>query len=123
MIDFQYIVDQLRHGRLTSPDLAELDQIPAHEVIAQAKSFCPIVFLERTVGHKYEIGLAHKIVYYFEAKAPDPALQWTKTVLRPCILLSAYDDVLSEISPLRSISFAGVENRRDTFAFRISRGH
>ncbi len=98
---------QLRDGKLDVTDAKMLEQIPAHQLVADLSDDFPVVFQERVVGRKHEIGLAKNVQmrpkFHALAGMPMPVLYFFPTLVS-CVLVSSYDDAVSEVTCIRSIS-------------------
>jgi hypothetical protein len=95
------LLHRLRSGALQAPDAAILEQIAFDEFVSDVRSVYPVLFQERAVGRKQELGLAQGVQFDVAAgkvlNSLFPAAHLLP-VLRRCLLLSAYDNAISEIT-------------------------
>jgi hypothetical protein len=100
-------LQKLRDGKLDVTDAKVLEQIPAHQLVADLSVDFPVVFQERVIGRKHEIGLARSVRMRPKFQAlegmPMPVLYFFPSLVS-CVLVSSYDDAISEVTCIRSIS-------------------
>ena len=116
------LLHQLRSGRLDPASVGILAQVPAHEFLSDLRQIYPVVFQERSIGRKREIGLARTV--RLEAKLADslfPAVQLLP-VLRRCLFVSSYDDSISEITATASVHMSPKWDLPHEVVVRIGRG-
>jgi len=95
------LIIRLRLGKLDAADASAFEGISARELVEDLRFLYPVVFQERRVGRKSEVGMARRVKFELAArKLPHSA--FVPMVLRPvlsrCLFLSAYEDSISEIS-------------------------
>jgi hypothetical protein len=103
------ILDRLS-SRLISLDDAELlKAIPSATVIRELRSRYSVVFQERSIGAKKELGLCKSIesspFVNSASDSPNVAFHLVSKLI-DCVFLSLYDDRLSELSAIESITVA-----------------
>lgn len=100
------LLRKLRSGSLQPDDAVVLEQLPADEIMAELRANYPIVFQERSVGRKREVGVARTIQFEVVARrvldSLIPAARMMP-VLRRCLFVSAYDNAISEVTTTISL--------------------
>jgi hypothetical protein len=100
------LLRQLRSGRLDTADATVLEQIPSDELISDLRALYPVLFQERVVARKHEIGMAHSVQFEVAArrvlKSLFPAAHLLP-ILRNCLFLSSYDNAIGEITTTASL--------------------
>jgi hypothetical protein len=118
------IMDRLQSRQLSVDDGETLSTIPWTTVIADLRNRYPVVFQERVVGSKEEIGLCSSIRATAPAKngAESPFVAAdTVPLLENCVFLSSYHGKLSELTTIKSITvFPG--RHADDFNIRMEAG-
>jgi hypothetical protein len=91
----------LRVGRCDAGLTTYLEQVSARTTIEQVISAVPIVFQQRTHEQKREIGLAREAACLLKFRRSTPSAFPSITALPTlvhCLLISTYDDTISEIT-------------------------
>src|SRR5580698_6737932 len=88
------LLRNLRAGKLDASVPAFLEQLAADDFIADLRRYYPVLFQERQLGRKHEIGLARYVGLKSVRRA---ALAETMNVpvLLKCLLINSYGDTLS----------------------------
>jgi hypothetical protein len=99
------LLELLRQGSFDAALARRLDHASLDDVAGQLKANHPAVFLERRISRKREIGLARTIRWELGVGlvGTPPARVRFGLVLRSCVVLSGYDDRLTEITVASSI--------------------
>jgi hypothetical protein len=116
----------LRSGTLDVSRPLSLEQLPARALIQELQTIHCFVFQERAIGKKTEIGIARKIAYeLIFRRHKNSLLPVTRLypILVDCYLISAYDDVLSEITWTRRINVRPVIRSQRELKLSFGRGH
>ena len=101
MLDFLH---ELRLGTLDAAHAAFLDHISANDFISELRTTYPLLFQERSIGRKHEVGMALSVRY--EAHHVSDSLFLSLRLipfLSQCIMVSSYDDVISEVTATKSV--------------------
>ena len=88
------LLRQLRSGKLAVVDAAPLEQLSAKELISDLGSLYPIVFQERHVGTKHEVGMARSLRFEFAVRKVSDSLfphVSLLPVLARCLFVSSYE--------------------------------
>ncbi len=96
---------KLRDGKMDIADAKMFEQIPADEFLADLRMDFPFVFQERVIGRKHEIGMARKVglTPKVQVLSNMPIFYLVPTLVK-CVLLSSYDDAISEVTRIPYIS-------------------
>jgi hypothetical protein len=100
------VLNRLRSGNPDAESIAVLDHLSADEFIAGLGEAYPIVFLERRIGRKHEIGMARAVRFECIERKPSKSsfpLWQLVPVLCKCVFASAYDNVIGEITTAASL--------------------
>src|SRR5438270_9491023 len=93
------LLHQLRSGQWDPANASLLEQLSAGPFIANLRNRYPVLFQERRVGRKHEVGLARSLRFEFAVR-PLPGSLFTPPCLLPilwrCLFVSAYEDSISE---------------------------
>jgi hypothetical protein len=104
--EMRELLHHVRSGELKEADVKALQQAPAQSLIAELRETCPVLFQERSIGRKHEVGVARLLEFVPTARhvpgALFPSLDLLP-LLRQCVFLSSYDDVISEITATATI--------------------
>lgn len=123
--EIREVIKQLRAGAFDPRKTALLEQLAADEFMADLRAMYPIVFQERQVGKKHEVGLARscqfEIAVRTAAGSPFPAVHYLP-VFRNCVLASAYDRAVSEISTAPRVALAPTWQSADELVVKMARG-
>jgi hypothetical protein len=119
------LINRVRSGQFELADVADIEQLSARAFIQELNESYPIVFQERSVKSKLEIGLARSVKYELafsrRSNSVFPVVRIC-TVLRGCLLLSCYDDGLSELTAFASIRASAMRHPVHGLALKTSRG-
>ncbi len=119
------LLHRLRSGTLESADAALFDQIPFSEFIPEIRTLYPVLFQERAVGRKLEVGMACSVQLEIAAhrlpKSLVPAA-YLLPVLRRCLFVSSYGDSITEITATSSLHVRPVWGADNEVQLRMSRG-
>jgi hypothetical protein len=97
----------LQRGQLDLTSIPSFAGLAASALVAELLAEHAIIFQQRSVGRKHEIGLARSVIYRLEFRKKGSALvalQYLVPQLKRCYFISAYDDQLSEITWIPNIS-------------------
>jgi hypothetical protein len=120
------LLHQLRSGTWDVANASSLEQIPWDEFIADLRGRYPIVFQERVVGTKHEIGMARTLQFELAVrKLPDSRfmIPCLLPVLRPCLFVSAYQGSLGEITFAKSLRVRPGEGAPGDVTLKMGRGY
>ena len=93
------LLRNLRAGKLDASVAAFLEQLAADDFIADLRRYYPVLFQERNIGLKHEIGLARSRFEVVNGSIRNDDVP----VLLKCLLISSYGDSLSGLEALSSI--------------------
>lgn len=119
------VLRQLRAGKADVAIAERLGQLSANELVADIRAAYPVLFQERFVGRKHEIGVARAVRFEFSAhKLRDSLLPGVclLPVLWKCVFVSSYNDVLSEITSVASIHVRPVWNTPHSTLLKLGSG-
>jgi hypothetical protein len=100
------VLHQLRSGSLDAESMVFLEQIPADELVSDLQEAYPVLFQERSIGRKHEVGMARALRFEFSShQSPDSLFPVVHLVpiLWKCVFVSSYDNAISEITTTVSI--------------------
>jgi hypothetical protein len=100
------LLRQLRSGNLDTTNLSGLESHSASELIFDLKSRYSLLFQERHIGRKCEVGLARSRRVELDIRRTPNTLFASASlqpVLSRCLFLSSYDDAISEITIIASL--------------------
>ncbi|HVA49939.1 MAG TPA: hypothetical protein VNH11_26470 [Pirellulales bacterium] len=117
---------QLRSGNLDAENPAFPEHLSAADFLKQVRDHYPVVFQERSIGRKTELGLARSL--QFELAVPGNGQQTFPPVLlfpvfRRCLLISTYDDHLSGIAMAKSVRIRPSKADRDELVVTMGGGY
>jgi hypothetical protein len=119
------LLERLRTGNLAASDASDLEHMAAGSLIQDLQLIYPIVFQERTLKQKREIGLARMVRYELSLSRNVESLFTSvrlHAVIHRCILISSYDDAVSEITTTRSIRLLPVFQPVKSAIVKMDRG-
>ncbi len=96
----------IEHGEWNAVLESYVEQLSAKAVVDDMTAVYPIVFQERHIGRKHEIGMAAEITFELRFQKTPQSLftgACLLPVLRRCVLISSYDDAVGEITLTRRI--------------------
>lgn len=100
------LLTRLRAGNLDTDTTAILHHLSADEFIAGLSETYPVLFQERRIGRKREVGMARAVRFEFAGHQPSnsffPAVHLVP-ILWKCVFVSAYDNAVSEVTTVNSI--------------------
>jgi hypothetical protein len=118
-------IDVLRQLRSGEPDAAVADRLvhmSASALVADIRKAYPVLFQERAIGRKREIGAARALRFEFcRAASVSPALCLVP-VLWKCVFVSSYDDVVSEVTSAVGIRVRPAWNMPHKTVLRLGPG-
>lgn len=94
-------LSRLKHDQWDAGLEAYFKQLSANDLMDALRADFPVVFQERWIGRKHEMGLAREVIYELRIrKMPQSPFSGMLLVptLRHCFLVSAYDDAVSELT-------------------------
>lgn len=117
---------QMRSGSLDAANPQFPGHLSAADFLMQVRDHYPIVFQQRTIGRKGELGLARSL--QFELAVPADAEQTFPPILlfpvfRRCLLISAYDDHLSGIAMAKSVRIRPSNEHGEQLVVTIGSGY
>jgi hypothetical protein len=96
--ELQNHLQSLRTGRRDQALTVYLDQVSARALIAGLKAAYSVVFQERTVEQKHEIGMSQERKYVLQHSGDEiPAIAAPASLVH-CLFISDYHDKVSEIT-------------------------
>jgi hypothetical protein len=115
------LLRNLRAGKLDASVPAFLEQLAADDFIADLRRYYPILFQERRLGRKHEIGLARYVgLKTVRRRAQSETVN--VPVLLKCLLINRYGDSLSGLEALSSIRIVPPESPAADLTLTTSRG-
>jgi hypothetical protein len=100
-IQTQEVLQRLHAGNLDATHAADLEELSAQALIQELRSLYPVVFQERQLRSKYEIGLATTVTYELALKKLAGSIfpsARVYTTFRKCLFISGYGDTISELT-------------------------
>ncbi len=112
-----HLLRDLRLGKLDAATTKFLGGTPLGDLVSNLLNSFPVLFQERVVGRKREVGMARSLLFRLAAhRSPGSRFQSMELcpVLWRCVLVSGYDDAVSEITQIASIDLrpAGIGTER-----------
>jgi len=106
IIEIKDLLRQLRSGKLDVANAPSLEQLSAGDLVADLREMYPLVFQERRIRNKHEIGMARSISletsYHQIPNSHFFDVRLFRT-LRKCVFMSSYNDSLGEITTISHI--------------------
>jgi len=116
------VLRQLRSARPDAGVAERLGQMSANAIVADIRAAYPVLFQERFIGRKHEVGVARALRFEFSARdSLSPAL-CLLPVLWKCVFVSSYDDVVSEVTSTASIHVRPAWNTPHKTVLKLGRG-
>ncbi len=119
------LLKQLRAGVFDPRNAVLLEQLTADEFMADLRDVYPTVFQERQIGNKREIALARSCQFEMTVRAapgsPFPAVHYLP-VFRNCVLASAYDGAVSELTSASRVMLTPTWQAADELLVKMSPG-
>jgi hypothetical protein len=120
------LVRQVRSGELDQAQISTVEHLSATEFVQELRSKYLVLFQERRVGHKYEIGLARSVsLELARRQLPNSHLSlfFFMPVLRQCMFVSSYDDRITEVTTVASIQVIPGGGDSVEITLRMGLGH
>src|SRR5579883_1702238 len=117
------LVRQVRPGELDQAQISTLERLSATEFVEELRSKYLVLFQERRVGHKPEIGLARSVsLELARRRLPNSRLSlfFFMPVLGQCVFVSSYDDRITEVTTVASIQV--IPGGGDSFEITLRTG-
>jgi len=119
------VLNRLRSGNLDAESTAILEHVSADEFIAGLGETYPVLFQERHIGRKHEVGMARAVRFEcFEHKPSNSSFPvWHLVpVLWKCVFVSAYDNAISEVTTARSVHVRPAWTAADEAVLKLGSG-
>jgi hypothetical protein len=120
------LLRQLRSGNLDVADATRLEQLSASGLISDLRNHYPVMFQERHTGRKQEAGMARSLRFEFAVRKL-PGSRFPQVYLIPifrrCLLVSSYEDSISEITMVASIRATTQGGVSGDVILKMGRGH
>lgn len=120
------LLRRLRSGKMDVADTGALEKLSANYFIEDIKNFYNILFQERQVGNKQEVGLARSLKVEFSVRGLPNSLFAPVSphpVLSKCLFVSSYEDSISEITVAASIHVLPRGGEAKEVILKLGRGH
>ncbi len=120
----EQLLSRLRSGTFDPADLEVLERTPLRDVRADLDAVYPLIFQERRLGGKTEIGMAHSLRLEFAAYAKRflVPIWFMVPVYRGCIFLSAEGDRVTGISVATGLRVRPTRTPTRGIALTVGRG-
>jgi hypothetical protein len=119
------LLQQLRSGQWDPANATLLEPLSASEFTTDLRSLYPVMFQERSVGRKHEIGLARSLRFEFAVRK-HPGSLFTPPCLLPvlwrCLFVSSYEESISEITITSTVRVSPASGTRDVI-LKMGRGY
>jgi hypothetical protein len=105
-IEIKDLLRQLRSGKLDVASAPSLEQLSPGDLAANLREVYPLVFQERRIRDKYEIGMARSISLETTLRQiPNSLFLHVRSflTLSKCVFISSYHDSLGEITTISHI--------------------
>ena len=119
------LLRDLRLGKLDAASAEFLAGTPLGGLVSNLLDSFPVLFQERVVGRKREVSVARSLLFRLAAhRSPGSRFQSMEfcPVLWRCVFVSGYDDTVSEITQIGSISLRPADSARTELTLRTGRG-
>ena len=120
------LLNELRKGRLDSSAIEHLAGMHLSELVANLRPQYPVLFQQCAIGRKCEVGMARSIRFNL-TPCRVPGSRFLSMHLRPvlqrCLLVSAYDDLISEVTQVAGIRIAVPRVSPGSLVLRMGPGH
>jgi hypothetical protein len=124
--EIQDLLNRLKLGQLEPSQTAELEHLSADEFVSDLSGSYPLVFQQRQVRDKHEIGMARGISIEAAVRQV-PGSNFLRfgifQALKNCVLISSYENSLSEITVLSDIRVRPKGGPSLDVVMRMGRGH
>jgi hypothetical protein len=107
-------------------NLTPLEQLSARRLISDLREFYPVMFQERRVGRKHEVGMARSIRFELAVrKLPDSLFYhvFLFPFLARCMFVSSYEDSISEITVAANIRVKPKEGASREVILKMGHGY
>ncbi len=121
-----HFLRDLRLGKLDAASSKLLGGTPLGDLVSNLLDSFPVLFQERTVGRKREVGMARSLLFRLAARRSTGSRFQSMEfypVLWRCVFVSGYDDTVSEITQVASINLWPADTARTELTLRTGRGH
>jgi len=115
------LLRNLRAGKRDESVPAFLEQLSAKDFVAELRRYYPVVFQERQIGRKQELGLARYMGLKNVQRADRPG-STNLPVLLNCLLVNSYSDSLTGLEALSWIRVIPPESADADLTLVASRG-
>lgn len=120
------LLNELQEGKLDSAAIEFLAGMHLSELIANLRGQYPVRFQERAIGRKREVGMAQSIRFNLTPYRV-PGSRFLSMHLRPvlqrCLLVSAYDDLISEVTHVVGIRIRPGGTQAGALVLKMGRGY
>ncbi len=120
------LLRDLRLGKLDAASAKFLAGTPLGDLVLNLFHSFPVLFQERVVGRKREVGMARSLLFRLAPhRSTGPRFQSMEfyPVLWRCVFVSGYDDTVSEIAQVASINLWPADTAQTKLTLRTGRGH
>jgi hypothetical protein len=114
------VVRQVRSGVLDKMLKVFLEEASAVEFVADLHAVYPVVFQERSIGRKREIGMASEVRLESAKTRSLPASPSLHLVLSKCVFVSSYGDKIGEITTTNKVRVLPDSPRATAFELEVS---
>jgi DNA-binding transcriptional LysR family regulator len=105
--EFRGLLHELGSGKLSAATAEFLAGVPLDDLVSDLRTSYPVLFQERSISRKREVGVARSIrlelAAHQLATSPFQAIHLLPVLWR-CVLVSSYDNVISELTAISSIT-------------------
>ncbi len=120
------LLHELHLGKLDAAGAEFLAGARLSDLAADLRGSYPVLFQERMIGRKHEMSMARLIRFNLTPR-PVSGSRFLSMQLRPvlqrCLLLSAYDDLVSEVTYLAGIHIRPNETRPRALVLKTGPGY
>jgi len=117
------VLNRLRSGNLDAESVAILEHVSAEEFIAGLGETYPVLFQERLIGRKREVGMARAVRFECFERQPSKSCfpVWHLVpILWKCVFVSAYDNAISEVTTARSVHVRPTRTAADEAVLKLA---
>ncbi len=119
------LLRDLRLGKLDATNAEILAGTPFSDLVSSLLHSFPVLFQERTVGRKREVGMARSLLFrlatHRSAGSRFQSIEFYPVLWR-CVFVSGYGDTVSEITQVASINLRPADTVRTELTLRTGRG-
>ena len=121
------LLDELHSGKLDPVGAAEfLGGARLSELLPELRTVYPVLFQERRIGRKHEVGMA-RLIRFSLAPRHISGSRFLSMQLRPvlqrCLLVSGYDDVVTEVTQLAGMTIRPSGTAPRSLVLKSRRGY